>query len=86
MEEHCQDYIDAENLMELIALYATMGLLVSAVGFSTSDWQFWCFLGLFWAVSRTARHLGRVEATDLIVQAALRAKMDVEKLYKELDK
>ena len=72
--------------MQLVALYATMGLLLSVAGFSFDDWQFWCFLGLFWAASRTARHIGRQEATEIITIAMKRLDMDIEKLYKELDK
>lgn len=70
----------------LLALYATMGLLLSAVGFAIDSWQFWCFFGLFWSVSRTARMMGRVEATEVIAETMKRLGMDLEKLYKELNK
>jgi hypothetical protein len=70
----------------LLALYATMGLLLDAVGFSIGAWQWWCFFGLFWSVSRTARGQGRIEAAETIVQAMKRVNMDLEKLYKELSK
>jgi hypothetical protein len=47
-------------LIEL-ALWATVGALLNAVGYSWDSWQFWCFLGTYWAVSVLSRQRGRIE-------------------------
>lgn len=70
----------------LALVYATMILLLIAVGFAVDSWQFWCFFGVLWATSRTSRQIGREEATEIIARAMKRLDMDIEKLYKELDK
>ena len=46
-------------MLTRIALYSTLGFLLDAVGHSVGTWQFWSFVGLFWA----SEHLTR---TDLI--------------------
>ena len=47
-------------LIEL-TLWATVGYLLNAVGYYINSWQFWCFLGTYWAVSTLSRQRGRVE-------------------------
>lgn len=47
-------------LIEL-ALWATVGYLLNAVGYQIDNWQFWCFLGTYWAVSTLSRQRGRIE-------------------------
>lgn len=47
-------------LIEL-ALWATVSYLLNAVGYYIDSWQFWCFLGTYWAVSTLSRQRGRAE-------------------------
>ncbi len=47
-------------LLELV-LWATVGTLLNAVGYQFDSWQFWCFLGTYWAVSIMSRQRGRIE-------------------------
>ena len=49
--------------MKLIGfvLWFTIGALLVAVGYSLDSWQFWCFLGTYWAVGQLSRQRGRVE-------------------------
>ena len=48
------------NIQELV-LWGTIGALLSAVGYNWDTWQFWCFLGTYWAVSQLSRAWGRVQ-------------------------
>lgn len=41
-----------------IALYSTLGLLLSRLGFEWNTTEFWCFLGLFWSAETVARSEG----------------------------
>lgn len=47
-------------LMELV-LWGTIGALLNAAGYSLDTWQFWCFLGTYWAVSLISRQRGKIE-------------------------
>lgn len=41
-----------------IAVYLTLGLLCSGLGFAWNTTEFWCFLGLFWSAETLARSEG----------------------------
>jgi hypothetical protein len=46
-------------MIQRIALYSTMGLLLQALGHTWDTWQFWSMLALFWAsesVSKREQH------------------------------
>ncbi len=45
-----------------IALYATLGYTLDALGQGFTTWGFWAVLGLFWA----SEHLTRVELLEQI--------------------
>lgn len=68
----------------LLALYLTMGLLLAGVGFAVDGWQFWCFMGLFWAVSRTARDMGRYESVEIIFDVLREMKVDIDTVVDKL--
>ena len=44
-----------------LALWGTIGALLSAVGYSWDTWQFWCFLSTYWAVGQLSRAWGKVQ-------------------------
>lgn len=44
--------------MTRLVVYATLGILMSALGQGIDAWGFWCTLGLFWASNYLARHSG----------------------------
>ena len=44
-----------------LALWATVGILLNLLGYQWDSWQFWCFLGTYWAASQLSRQRGRVE-------------------------
>lgn len=47
-------------LIEL-TLWITVGLLLSVVGYTWQDWQFWCLAGTYWAIALLSRQRGRIE-------------------------
>lgn len=47
-------------LQELI-LWGTVGALLNVVGYTWDSWEFWCFLGTYWAVAQLSRQRGKVE-------------------------
>lgn len=70
--------------MQTLALYLTLGLLLSGVGFTFDSWQFWCFLGLFWAVSYTAKNEGRQESVQIIFDVLKSMNIDLDKVVDKL--
>ncbi len=45
--------------MTRLVLYATLGMLCSALGHQWDSWEFWCLLGLFWAADRLSESAGK---------------------------
>jgi hypothetical protein len=44
-----------------LALWITVGLLLSVVGYTWEHWQFWCLAGTYWAVALLSRNHGKIE-------------------------
>jgi len=42
-------------MLPRIVLYLTLGFLIGTMGAHWDTWQFWCILGLFWAVEQNTR-------------------------------
>ena len=49
------------NVITEVALWLTIGLLLFVVGFGWSQWQFWCLIATYWAVSVMSRRQGTIE-------------------------
>jgi len=58
-----------------LVLVSTLGVLCSALGFTWSSAEFWCFLGLFWAMDILSHNEGfsegLVHSQALLKQANL---------------
>ena len=51
-------------MLQRLALYATLGLVLDALGHSVISTGFWCIVALFWA----SEHVTRMEVWDTIEQ------------------
>jgi hypothetical protein len=51
--------------MVRVALYATLGVLASGLGYSWDTWQFASLLGLFWASDLLGHMEGREQQAEL---------------------
>jgi hypothetical protein len=49
-------------MIERIALYATLGLVIDSLEVTAWSWQFWCLIALFWAAEWLARDEGHRDA------------------------
>jgi hypothetical protein len=45
-------------ILQRIALYTALGLVLSALGAGFNTWGFWCILALFWAAETMTRREG----------------------------
>lgn len=63
-----------------LALWATVGTLLNAVGYAWESWQFWCFLATYWAV----HHIGKITGTTNGIQTFIRMPESEQKKIREL--
>ena len=73
-------------MLQRIAIYATLGCLLDALGHDWNTWGFWCVLGLFIAVDALARRegyeAGMVFVATLPEAALIKIKQEVDKILK----
>lgn len=67
-----------------IALWGTIGTLLVAAGFPWDSWQFWCFMGTYWAVNRIGRYQGAVQAMVEYFQMDLQDQQIVKHALRDL--
>ena len=60
-----QDHLHEASMIQRLALYATLGFLMDALGQTWEHWGFWCVLALFWAVDTLSRNEGFDDAMEL---------------------
>jgi hypothetical protein len=71
------------NMIQRIALYTTLGLVLNAVGVLFDTWGFWCILALYWCSEAITRR----EGFDLGVAAGISAYSNAnEQQRADLDK
>lgn len=66
-----------------LALWATVGALLNAVGYPWDTWQFWCFLGTYWAVAHISRTQGRVQGIISYLEMAPHDQTRIQRALKE---
>ena len=59
-------------MLQRLALYATLGLVLDAVGQGVTTAGFWCIVALFWAVE----HLTRIDTIAEIEAEVARLKKE----------
>jgi hypothetical protein len=68
-------------------LWITVVYLLSAVGYPPDSWQFWCFLGTYWAMKEVGRTVGKVQGiidfVELSEQDQRRLKQEIKALKGE---
>jgi len=64
-----------------IVLWVTIVYLLQAVGYALDSWQFWCFLGTYWAMNQIGSFQGKVEG---IIDFLNMSEEDQRKLKEQL--
>ena len=70
-------------MIQRIALYATLGILLDAMGVDVITASFWCVVALFWAGEHMARSEGFDDAMELS-QAVLHKANDMLQEAKQI--
>ena len=74
-------------MLTRLAVYATLGTLLSALGYDWDSWQFWCVLGLFICSDILARRQGYEEGMVFVATLSdahlARIRQEVNKILKD---
>ena len=77
------------HLVQRIALYTTLGLVLNAVGADFNTWGFWSILALFWASEALTRTEGFEQGVAAGISAYSNAneqqRSDLDKIVKNTD-
>ncbi len=72
--------------LQALALWATIGALLNVAGYPWDSWQFWCFMGCFWAVHALALTQGRVQGIIDYLDMNEREQQRIKQALKEARK
>lgn len=73
-------------MLQILVLWGTIGTLLSTVGYSIDSWQFWCFMGTYWAVARIERAQGAGEGIIRYLNLTEQEQQRIRTLIKDADK
>ena len=73
-------------MLQSLVLWGTIGALLTVVGYSATSWEFWCFLGTYWAVARIERAQGAGEGIIRYINMTEAEQEKIRTLVKDLDK
>lgn len=72
-----------------LVLYATLGTTCSVLGYTWDSWQFWSFLGLFWAAQKLAEDdgykIGVAQGVQIYMNMTEQQQQELRTKLKELD-
>lgn len=72
-------------MIERIALYTTLGLLINSFGVETWGGSYWCLLALFWAADILGREQGQIAAAEEYQAALQDAATGIKKYSADVD-
>jgi hypothetical protein len=72
-------------MLQRIALYTALGLVLSALGADFTHWGFWCVVGLFWASETLTRREGYEAGMVFIVSLPTDKLEEIKQAIKQLE-
>jgi hypothetical protein len=74
------------KLVERIALWAALGLVLGVAGLSYDSWEFWCVMALTAAIQWTATNNGREDGAFLTLMLPIEEFTQIQKELHEVIK
>ena len=65
-------------------LWMCLGLLCSGLGYGISSVELWCFMGLFWAVSRINYERGAVDGVTAVIDMEPERRAELESHFRKI--
>lgn len=72
-------------MLQRIALYTVLGLVLNAVGAEFNTWGFWCILALFWASETLTRREGFEAGMVFIATLPMDKLEEIKRAIKDLE-
>jgi hypothetical protein len=72
-------------MIQRIALYTVLGLVLNAVGADFNTWGFWCILALFWAAEAISRREGYERGMVFIASLPMDKLEEIKRAIKQLE-
>lgn len=73
-------------MLQILVLWGTIGVLLSTAGHSATSWEFWCFMGTYWAVARIERAQGAGAGIIRYINMTEQEQQQIRQLIKDADK
>ena len=70
---------------ERLAVYATLGVLLDAMGSDWESWSFWCMLALFVVSDYLARKAGMEQGMWMTANLPIDSLKDIQQQIKDLE-
>jgi hypothetical protein len=74
-------------LLQRLALYLTLGLVLVTIDVTAFSWQFWCLLALFWAAEFLARKdaemMAMAEGITRYLSMSSEEQNEIKRLHRE---
>ena len=72
-------------MIERLAIWLALGLTLSALGQTVSDWGFWCVIGLTWTATYLARQEGEQYGAWLTANLDMEALRDIKEQIRKIE-
>lgn len=72
-------------MIQRIALYIVLGLVLDALGAGFDTWGFWCILALFWASETISRREGLEYGMYITATLPIEALKEIQQLVKDIE-
>ena len=72
-------------MLQRIALYTVLGLVLNAVGAEFNTWAVWCILALFWASETLSRREGYEAGMVFIATLPMDKLEEIKRAIKQLE-
>ena len=72
-------------MIQRIALYTVLGLVLSALGADFTHWGFWCVVGLFWASETLTRREGYEAGMVFIATLPMDKLEEIKRAIKQVE-
>ena len=72
-------------MIERLATWAALGITLSALGLSATDWGFWCVIALTWLATYLAYQEGREQGIWLTANLSIDELKNIQELIRKIE-
>ena len=72
-------------MIERLAVWSALGIVLTSLGHNIDDWGFWCVVGLFWAIAYIAQQEGEQYGIWLTANLPLEELKDIQEQIRKIE-